>query len=46
MKINEKNLCVFARTPPFDMEGNKLNNLNINNKKKKKNEYETYLCYY
>ncbi|KAL7738733.1 hypothetical protein ACLKA6_001068 [Drosophila palustris] len=21
MKINEKNLCVFARTPPFDMEG-------------------------
>ncbi|XP_030555961.1 sesquipedalian-1 [Drosophila novamexicana] len=21
MKINEKNLCVFARSPPFDMEG-------------------------
>ncbi|KAH8298029.1 hypothetical protein KR018_004783 [Drosophila ironensis] len=21
MKINEKNLCVFARTPPYDMEG-------------------------
>ncbi|KAH8413967.1 hypothetical protein KR009_008989 [Drosophila setifemur] len=21
MKINEKNLCVFAKTPPYDMEG-------------------------
>lgn len=21
MKINEKNLCVFASTPPFDLEG-------------------------
>ncbi|KAH8404397.1 hypothetical protein KR222_010640 [Zaprionus bogoriensis] len=21
MKINEKNMCVFARTPPYDMEG-------------------------
>lgn len=30
MKINEKNLCLFANSPPFDLEGHLLKRGEVN----------------